>query len=141
MLLEACNGLFLCNEHLYGNLKNTYEYVLILDNTYAIRTGIDFRKLKKYVQIRTNTYAIHTQYVRIRTQYVRIRTRYVRNTYEYGCVRIFFLSVRIMYVLRLYLSRKYVRIRTVNFQYVRQNTYRNTYEYVRYVHNRIRTYF
>ena len=46
-----------------------------------------------------------------------------------------------MYVLSLYLTKKYVRIRTVNFQYVRQNTYRNTYEYVRYVHNRIRTYF
>ena len=94
-------------------LENTYKYV-------RIRT------------IRTNTYDTYmTQKIRLcstlscRRVYVRIRT------YSYVFVRI---CVRIAYVLRTYCTYPYVSyvIDTPTGKCA-QNTYANTYEYVRYV--------
>jgi hypothetical protein len=122
--------------------ENTNGYERSYFNTYAWVDG----------KIRTNTYEYGRDTYAIRTDTYIDTYEYVRNTY----------GIRTNTVVYVFISRPYVSctywvcINSKNtYEYERTvfntnseirtirtlNTYNNTYEYVRYVHNRIRTYF
>ena len=88
--MEAREGAILCNEHLFATLSVSVCILTLYVRIYMQNThGCSIKYVRNtYGQrysrtdkIRTNTYAIHTQYVRNTYEYVRNTYEYIRNTY------------------------------------------------------------